>query len=97
MSEEAEFWYQKREKDQIKKLRQLNWNTDVVDGLSVEYGFKVTKHSDVHFSLFHQSKGRLDYWPSTSKAIWVHKKQTNKSFHIPDIEAFLNKNFKPNK
>lgn len=94
MSELGEHWHEIREKEQIKKIRQLNWNTDVVDGLSVEYGFRVVKHSEVHFSLYHREKGRMDYWPSTSKGIWFHKRQTNKSFHIPDIEAFLNKHFK---
>lgn len=96
MGDMGEVWQDIRLKEQIKRLHQLNWNTDVVDGLSVEYGFEVTKHSEVHFSLFHHTRGRMDYWPSTGKAIWFHKKQTNKSFHIPDIEAYLMKHFNPN-
>lgn len=95
MSELGEYWHEVRIKEQIAKLHKLNWNTDVIDGLSVEYGFKVTKHTEFHFSLFHKLKGRMDYYPSTGKAIWFHKRQTNKSFHIPDIEAFLMKHFKP--
>lgn len=94
MSEMGEYWQEKRLKDQVKKLHSLNWGVDVIYGLCEELNFTVKKHSDVHFSLIRYDKVRLDYWPSTGVGLWFHKRQTNKSFHIKDIEAFLYKNFK---
>lgn len=95
MSESGEYWHEVRIKEQLQKLKQLNWNTDVVNGLAFEYGFKLTVHNDFHFSLFDHNNIRMDYWPSTGKAMWFKKRQTNKTFHIPDIEAYLMKHFKP--
>jgi hypothetical protein len=94
MGDMGEVWQDIRLKNQVKKLQQLNWNTDVVMGLSVEYGFEVRQHTEYHMTLFNKKRNMwLDYWPSTSKAKW--KNQTTKTFEIPDIEAYLMKHFKP--
>lgn len=94
MSEMGEYWAEKRLQDQIKKLKQLKWNTDVVLGYAVEYGYDIKQYTEHHICLFNNKRNMwLDYWPSTGKAKW--KNQTTKTFHIPDIEAYLMKHFKP--
>lgn len=76
----------------------LKWNTDVIFGMAEEYGYSVKKNTDFHFSLFHPTRGRMDYFPSTGKAGWFHKNKTyGKSFHIKDIEAYLMEHFNPDK
>jgi hypothetical protein len=94
MSEMGEMWQDIRLKDQIKRIKQQNWNTDVVEGLSIEYRFRLVKHTEFHFSLYKHNGVRMDYWPSTQKAIWFHKRKTNKAFNVTDIEAYLMKHFK---
>lgn len=75
----------------------LKWNTDVVFGMAEEYGYEVKKHTDTHFSLIHPSKGRLDYWPTTSKGRWFHgTRMYGKAFKIDDIEAYIMRMFNPN-
>lgn len=93
MSEMAEYWQENRLKDQIKKAKQLIWNTDVVLHSANEYGFKVKQHTEYHLALLHPDRGWLNYWPSTGKAQWVY--QSSKPFHIKDIEEYLMKHFKP--
>ena len=97
MSELGEYYQEQKGKLICKKAKALEWNTFVVMGLSVEYDFKVVIHTEFHLSLFHPERGRMDYYPSTSRAGWFNKnnKVYGKSFHIPDIEAFLMKHFKP--
>lgn len=95
MSDIGEYWSEHRDKDQKRKADQLKWNTDVLLWAEVEYGFKVKKHTDYHYSAYHHTRGRMDLWPSTGKVAWFHK---NKSFGRPiivnDIEAYLIKHFK---
>lgn len=86
MSDMAEYHQDKRERKQKKKAEQLKWNSEVVLFLAGELDFEVKQHSEHHFSLFHESKGRLDYWPSTGKAMWLKE---GRSFQIPDIEKYL--------
>lgn len=96
MSELGEYYQDKRAKDQARKEQFRIWNTDVIDGLSVEYGFKVVKHTKHHFSLYHPMRGRMDYWPSTGKHGWFNKNKIyGKITFIPDIEDYLMKHFKP--
>lgn len=83
----------------------IKWNTDVVFGMAEEYGYTVKKHTDVHFSLFHPTKGRFDYFPSTGRGGWFNQskthggklKQYGKTIKIDDIEAYLMEHFNPNK
>lgn len=76
----------------------LKWNTDVIFGMAEEYGYTIKKNTDFHFSLFHPTRGRMDYFPSTGKAGWFHKNKTyGKSFHIKDIEAYLMEHFNQEK
>jgi len=96
MSELGEYYQEKRAAYQIEKEKRRKWNTDVIDGLSVEYGFKVVKHTEHHFSLYHPTKGRMDYWPSTGKHGWFNKNKVyGKITVVPDIEDYLMKHFKP--
>jgi hypothetical protein len=76
----------------LTKSQRLKWNTDVVGWLSAELNFEVVTHNEFHLSLMHPKRGRLDYWPTTQKAIWV--KENGKTFHIEDIEQYLLKHFK---
>jgi len=91
MSELGEYYQQQRAANQAEKEKRRKWNTDVVDGLSVEYGVKVWKCSETHFRLFHPKRGALNYWPSTQKGRW----DNGQSFAIPDIESYLMKHFRP--
>lgn len=75
----------------LTKAQWLRWNTDVVGWLSAELDFEVEYHSEFHFSLTHPKRGRMDYWPSTNKAMWL---KDGKAFVIDDIEQYLMKNFK---
>lgn len=90
MSELGEYYQEERVKNQAEKEKRRKWNTDVVNGLSVEYDFKVWKCSETHFRLFHKKRGALNYWPSTQKGKW----DNGQSFPIPDIEGYLMKHFK---
>lgn len=92
MSGIGEYYQEQRKQIQAQKEKNRIWNTDVVDGLSVEYGFDVWKCSETHFRLFHPKRGALNYWPSTQKGKW----DNGKSFSIPDIEVYLMIHFKPN-
>lgn len=94
MSDMAEYWQDRKEKDQKKRAEQLKWNTEVVLFIAGEYEFEVKQHNATHFSLYHPERGRLDYWPSTGKARWVNNKKARQPFHIPDIEKYLQKHFK---
>lgn len=97
MSELGEYYQEQRSKNATHKEKQRKWNTDVLMGLSAEYDFKVVKHSEYHFSLYHPERGRCGYWPSTGKLGWFHKnKLYGKPLHIQDIEAYLMKHFPPN-
>lgn len=93
MSEMGEYWAEKRLKDQVKKLKQLNWNSDVVMHMATEYGFQVKQHTEHHMAILHPERGWMNYWPSTGKAQWRH--QSAKPFDIKDIEAYLMKHFTP--
>lgn len=97
MSELGEYYQDKRAEEQSLKAKRLKWNTDVVMGLSVEYNFKVVQHAAWHFSLFHKTKGRMDYWPTVDKTLWWGKKKRphGKATVIKNIEAYLMKHFKP--
>lgn len=89
----GEGWQEMRLQNQVKKLKQLNWNTDVVLGYAVEYEFEVKQHTEHHMALLHPKRGWLNYWPSTNKAQWIH--QGSKAFIVKDIEAYLMKHFNP--
>jgi predicted NUDIX family NTP pyrophosphohydrolase len=96
MSELGEYYQEQRAANQKEKEKRRKWNTDVVDGLSAEYGFNVVKHTEHHFSLYHPTRGRMDYWPSTGKHGWFNKNKVyGKIIVIQDIEAYLIANFKP--
>lgn len=96
MSELGEYYQDKKVKDRARKEEMRRWNTDVIDGLSIEFDFKVVKHSEYHFSLYHPQRGRCDYWPSTGRMGWFHKGELyGKPLFIPDIEAYLIKHFAP--
>lgn len=75
------------------KARQLKWNREIVLFKSGELDFVTIENSDQHLSLWHPTRGRLDYWPSTSKACWINKKP-HQYFKIEDIEAYIDKHFK---
>jgi hypothetical protein len=76
------------------KAQRLKWNTDVVFWMCAELDFEVKKNTEFHFSLFHPKRGRMDYWPSTSNALWFQKnKSYGKPFRIDDIEQYLMKHF----
>lgn len=96
MSDMGDCYREKREHDQAVKSKRLKSNSEIVLFLAGELGFNIIMHSEVHFSLFHPVKGRLDYWPSTRKGVWFEKtKPASKSFVIQDIEAYILKHFKP--
>lgn len=96
MSDMGDYYRDKKEHDRTLKSKRLKSNSEIVLFLAGELGFDVTMHSEVHFSLFHPDKGRMDYWPSTRRAVWFLKnKPASKSFVIQDIEAYIFKHFKP--
>lgn len=66
---------------------------EVIFGTAGLYDFEVKKHTEYHYSLFHQSKGRFDYWPSTSKGMWIKNGKQGQSFKISNIEEFIEENF----
>lgn len=95
MGDIGEYWNEYREKDQKRKADRLKWNTDVLYFAKEDYGFKLVKHTDFHYSLYHPTKGRMDMWPSTGKIAWFQKNKTlGKPVVIDDIEAYLIKLFK---
>jgi hypothetical protein len=76
------------------KAELLKWNTAIVVFEAGFIGFGVRQNSEHHLSLFHPTKGRLDYWPSTGKAMWMSDRfRHNSTFHIPDIEKYLQDHF----
>src|SRR5688572_28516473 len=95
MSDIGEYWREHREKEQKRKADQLKWNTDILLWAEFEYGFKLVKHTEHHYSLYHPNKGRMDLWPSTGKIMWFQKNKTNFAKVIDDIEAYLIEHFKP--
>lgn len=94
MGDIGEYWNEHKEKEQKRKAEQLKWNTDVLLWAKEEFGFKLTKHTDYHYSLFHPTDGRMDMWPSTGKIMWFKKNKTTFAKVIDDIEAYLITNFK---
>jgi hypothetical protein len=94
MSEIGDMYEQMREESKKVKAKRLKWNTDVVLFLAEDLDFKITQHSEYHFSLFHVKKGRMDYWPSTQKACWYKNNRPGKTFRIPDIEQYIFNHFK---
>jgi hypothetical protein len=95
MSDIGEYWQEYRKKDQKRKADQLKWNTDIILWAEVEYKFKLVKHNEFHYSLYHPKRGRMDVWPSTGKVAWFQKgKMYGKPIVIDDIEAYLIKHFK---
>lgn len=98
MSELGEYYQEKRQQTQTEKAKNLKWNIEVLKHLSAELGFKCEQHSEYHFTLRHKELGRIDYWPSTNKMKRVHDKTGKpihgKSFFVPDLEKYLDKNFK---
>jgi hypothetical protein len=76
----------------LTKAQRLKWNTDVVFWMCAELDFEVKMHNEFHLSLMHPTRGRMDYWPSTGKAMWI--KDNGKAFHIEDIEQYLREHFK---
>jgi len=95
MSDIGEYWNESREKEQKRKADRQKWNTDIILWAEVEYGIRVVKHTDFHYSLYHPDKRRLDVYPSTGKVIWIKKNKTTFAKVIDDIEAYLQENFKP--
>lgn len=95
MGDIGEYWNEYREKEQKRKADKLKWNTDVLYWAQEEYGFKLTKHTEFHYTLFHPTRGRMDVWPSTGKIMWYHKKKTSFAKIVDDIEAYLMEHFKP--
>ena len=83
---------------QIKKLRQLNWNVDIVYWAAFEFDFKVRQHNETYFSVSFSKKKRLDYWTDISRGQWFYKNHADgRPFDIPDIEAYLIEYFNPKK
>ena len=75
---------------QVKKLRQLNWNVDIVYWAAFEFNFRVNQYSETFFSLSFSKKKRMDYWADTNRAQWFYKNLADgRPFDIPDIEAYL--------
>lgn len=91
MGDIGEYWNEFREKEQKRKADRLKWNTDVTLWAAEEYGFKLKKHTNYHYSLFHAKKGEMQLWPSTGRISWVKYKKT---MIIDDIEAYLMEHFK---
>lgn len=86
---------EERLKQQIKKLKQINWNVDCIYWFAFEYDFKIKQHSDTYFSLYFTKHQRLDYWCDKNVGQRFYKNQSQgKPFEIPDIEAYLLKYFK---
>lgn len=80
---------------EIIKVYQKKWNTDVIHWLAYELGFRLVKHNDLHYSL-HQSKNkRLDYWPANGTGLWYYKNTSSgKPSKILDMEVYVLKHFK---
>ena len=97
MGDIGEYWNEFREKDQKRKADRLKWNTDLLHWAEFEYGFKMVKHTEFHYSLYHPTKGRLDVWPSTGKVMWIKNKKTTFAKVIDDLEAYLIMHFKTKK
>lgn len=98
MGDIGEYWNEHREKDQKRKADQLKWNTDILYWAKEEYGFKLVKHTDFHYSIYHPQKGRCDFWPSTGRISWFNKSKPGRPHSakvIHDIEAYLMKHFNP--
>jgi hypothetical protein len=99
MSEMADMYREFDERQKVKRQKNLKWNTDVLLWAEVEYGFRLVKHTEYHYSLYHPIKGRMDMWPSTGKISWFNKVPKVGRPHSPtvikDIEAYLMKHFKP--
>lgn len=89
----AEFYQQQREYQQKKKAANLKTNSEIILFLAGFLNFEVTQHSAFHFSLFHPDGRRMDYWPSTRKAVWFKNKRPGKTLVITDIEQFILKQF----
>lgn len=68
----------------------VNWNKEVVDGLSGMHDFKVVRIQDYHLRLINHYGKQLDYFPKSRKATWVG---TNHWIYIADIEIFIEKTF----
>jgi len=94
MSEMADMYMDMREASRQIKAKNLKLNSEIVLFLGGFFQFGVTQHTEFHFSLYHPSKGRLDYWPSTKKAAWFKNKRMGKAFKIKDIEKFIFDHFK---
>ncbi len=91
-------YQEERLQNQIKNIKQLNWNVDVVYWAAFEFDFKVKQHSETYFSLCFTKKKRLDYWIDINQAQWFYKNYADGSrFNIPDIEAYLIEYFNPQK
>lgn len=96
MSDIADMYREFDERQKAKRKKNLKWNTDVLLWAEVEYGFKVVKHTEYHYSLYHPTKGRVDYYPSTcKKQNFKNGKPIGKPVILKDIEAYLMKHFKP--
>lgn len=93
MGEMGDDFRQMRDEKQKKNADRLKLNTEIVLFLAGELDYEVKQHSEVHMSLFHPNKRRMDYWPSTSKAIWFIKGEATKSFFISDIEQYIYSHF----
>jgi hypothetical protein len=91
MSDMAEYYREQRDKEQQRKAARLKKDTELIGLYAGLFLFEFKTHNENHFSLFHKKKGRLDYWPTTGKAMWVTKKSS--VFVISDIEQFLLKHF----
>lgn len=77
-----------------RRAKNLKNNAELLVALAGEFDFPVQKLTDYQYRLTHSTKGQLDYYPSTGKALWLTGKERLKSFVIPDIEQFILKNFK---
>lgn len=60
----------------------------------LDYDFEVKMIAEYHLRLTSANKKSLDYFPQSTKATWVG---SNKWFRIPDIEKFIQDNFKVKK
>lgn len=92
MSELGEYYQEKRLNEQIERAKKQKLNVDIVLVMATELLFEVKFNTPHHISLFHPTRGRLDYYPSTGKGIWL--KQSKHTFIIKDIESYLIENFK---
>lgn len=93
MSDMAEYYQQQREHQQKTKAVNRKTNSEIILFYAGFYQFQVIQHTESHMSIIHPAKGRMDYWPSTNKALWMNKTKPNKPFVIKDIEQFILKLF----